>query len=117
MGKAARFILGAWVILIAHVFLMLLWVEGLQLPELNGGYVRVYIGVIIGSLVIGTPILAEAVKAQNLKRVFEKIFGETTPNTAPTVKREAHERIACFSSWLKTQIDADAALMSPKMAT
>ena len=30
---------------------------------------------------------------------------------------EAHERIACFSSWLKTQIDADAALMSPKMAT
>ena len=28
---------------------------------------------------------------------------------------EAHERIACFSSWLKTQIDADAPVLSSKM--
>lgn len=30
---------------------------------------------------------------------------------------EAHERIVCFSSWLKTQIDADAPLLNPKGVT
>ena len=30
---------------------------------------------------------------------------------------ETHGRIACFSFWLKTQIDADAQLLSRKMVT